>query len=213
MIAASVCFPQTLAPQHRIYTAALRTQALSCFTALPRQLRRSCRRNLIVRAANVSPPGQVLVQAGVCRGAPAVCRTSWRSTPFLVQEDEEQKKIEALEESLKKSGLDRARAQEVRHGRHVCRPPTLNRAPACTPHDVQVLNLWKSAGSGEGGDITPEELRKVCHAGQLLASCLERRVGQRSWRRWCAKRRTAIIPCLPRHRCSPSRAAGCRCWW
>ncbi len=33
---------------------------------------------------------------------------------FALQGDDEKKKIEALEESLKKSGLDRSRAQQVR---------------------------------------------------------------------------------------------------
>ncbi|KAI3439055.1 hypothetical protein D9Q98_001465 [Chlorella vulgaris] len=54
----------------------------------------------------------------------------------LKEEDEqERKKVLELEENLKKSGLDKGRAQ-------------------------QVLKLWQTAGS-DGKEITPEELRKV----------------------------------------------------
>lgn len=54
--------------------------------------------------------------------------------------EDEQKKVEALEESLKKSGLDRERAQ-------------------------QVLAAWtaavKGSGGGDGKEVTPEDLRRV----------------------------------------------------
>lgn len=67
-------------------------------------------------------------------------RCFWRraddcqAAPFL-QEDEKQK-VEALEESLKKSGLDKDKAK-------------------------QVLAAWKAAAGGDGEEVTPEDLRRV----------------------------------------------------
>lgn len=51
-------------------------------------------------------------------------------------EEEEKKKIQAFEESLKQSGLDKERAQKV-------------------------LQAWQETVGSAGGELTPEELRKV----------------------------------------------------
>lgn len=52
-----------------------------------------------------------------------------------------------------------------------CSPLVFHSLSADTPDPSQVLKLWKSAGSGEGGEITPEELRKVGRRGEPPTVC------------------------------------------
>lgn len=79
-------------------------------------------------------PAQQARRCGLARPFAAPCRrlVIVRATA----QDEEKKKIQALEESLKKSGIDRDAAQ-------------------------QVLKMWRETAGTDGKDITPEDLRKV----------------------------------------------------
>ncbi|PRW59367.1 calcium sensor EFh [Chlorella sorokiniana] len=90
---------------------------------------------LSVQPVLATAPARQSRRCGLARPFAAACRR-----PVLVratkQDEEEKKKIQALEESLKKSGIDRDAAQ-------------------------QVLKMWRENASADGKEITPEDLRKV----------------------------------------------------
>ncbi|KAL4860223.1 hypothetical protein ACK3TF_000410 [Chlorella vulgaris] len=95
--------------------------------------------SLAMRQQAVSParPARrvVLVRALKTSSGHLKPASPFATTAAQEEDEQERKKVLELEENLKKSGLDKERAQ-------------------------QVLKLWQTAGS-DGKEITPEELRKV----------------------------------------------------